>query len=638
MPELAGWTDFHFLRPLWLLALLLLPLIMLVAQRITCQTSAWAQAIDSHLLKYLLQDKPTGHSRLPLYLLITVLGVGILAQAGPTWKKVSRPVHKSEDALVIVMDLSLSMQVADIKPSRLVRARHKLLDILSGRRDGLTALVVFAGDAHIVSPLTDDTDTIAAMIPALSPLIMPALGSRMDTGIELAQTLLKNAGIASGRILIISDGIEFRDVEPLTKIVNSSAHEFLMLTTGTEEGGPIPLSDRGFLKQGGQIVIVKTEQAPFIRLASNTGMGLKIIQPDDSDIHALLDAPILNLEKKTRALEREFDQWQEQGPWLLLLFTPLVALGFRRGWLLGFVMLLLIQPGQSWAFDWDDLWQKRDQQGEAAFNKGEHAKASQLFKDPLWRGSAQYRAGNYQAAVEDFTGIESAAGHYNRANALARVGQLDAAIKAYGQALALDEALEDARFNKKIVEQLKEKQQNRDNSQQENSEDQSSEDQQQDNQQQKQDPQQSADSAQDRSPQDPSQQESSQDNSQNSSPPDQQPSTQQESEQEAQDQQSESEPAQQEKQAAEEPQPEHNATDEQQAEEPAEQQQNQSANAQQRDADEVEQSEQDRATEQWLRRIPDDPGELLRRKFDYQYRQRRIEKQFLPPNEDETLW
>lgn len=637
MPELTDLAHFHFLRPLWLLALLILPLILLAARRITYQNSSWTQAIDTHLLKYLLQDRPTKRSRLPLWLLITAFAVAIIAQAGPTWEKIHQPVHKNEDALVIVMDLSLSMEATDIKPSRLVRARHKLLDILSSRTQGQTALIVFAGQAHIVSPLTDDTDTIAAMVPALSPLIMPALGSRLDAGIELAHALMKNAGVARGRILIISDGIEAGDVEPLAKLMNSSAHEFAMLTTGTEEGGPIPLPDRGFLKQQNQIVIVKTEQEFLTRLARETGMGLKSMQPDDSDFHALLDEPILNFDKKTRTLEREFDQWQEQGPWLLLLLTPLAALGFRRGWLLGVIMIMLVQPGKSWAYGWDDLWQKRDQQGQEAFNAGEHEKASQLFKDPLWKGSAHYRAGNYPAAAEDFAAVESAQGHYNRGNALAKAGQLDEAIKAYQQALEMDETLEDARSNKELVEQLKkqqEQQKEQEQEQQNQNEDSqnNSDNQQQDDSQQKQGSQQSDDPAQNKSQQEPSQQDSSQ--GQQNGDQEDPPSAQPESGPSQRDQKPENEQSQQD---ADKPQPDNNPAKQQAEEKAGQNEQAPSAASQQANSD-TEQSEEDQAMEQWLRRIPDDPGGLLRRKFDYQYRQRRMENQFLPPNEDETLW
>lgn len=634
MPELTGLTNFHFLRPLWLLALLFLPLMLLAARRITYQNSSWAQAIDTHLLKYLLQDRPAKRSRLPLWLLITAFAVGIIAQAGPAWEKTHQPVHTNEDALVIVMDLSLSMEATDVKPSRLVRARHKLLDILSSRTQGQTALIVFAGQAHIVSPLTEDTDTIAAMVPALSPLIMPALGSRLDAGIELAHALMKNAGIARGRILIISDGIEAGDVEPLAKLMNNSAHAFVMLTTGTEGGGPIPLPDSGFLKQENQIVIVKTEQEFLTRLAGKTGMGLKNMRPDDSDFHALLDEPILNLDKKTRTLEREFDQWQEQGPWLLLLLTPLVALGFRRGWLLGVVMIMLVQPGQSWAFGWDELWQKRDQQGQEAFSAGEHEKASQLFKDPLWKGSAQYRAGNYPAAAEAFGSVESAQGHYNRGNALAKAGQLDAAIQAYQQALEMDETLEDARSNKELVEQLKQQQEQQQKQQNQNDESQeNSDDQQQDDSQQKQDPQQSDDSAQNKSQQESSQQDSSQ--GQQSNDQDDSSSAQPESGQGQPNQKPENE---QNRQDADKPQPDNAPAGQQQAEEKSDQREQDSSDASQQANSPAEQSEEDQAMEQWLRRIPDDPGGLLLRKFDYQYRQRRMDNQFLPPNEDETLW
>lgn len=615
-------SQFHFLRPYWLLLLLLVPVIYHWSKHYHEQSSSWAQAIDRHLLGYLLEQQSVKSSRLPFYLVIISLLLTAIALAGPVWKKIPQPVHKKEDALVILLDLSLSMQSNDIPPSRLIKAQHKLIDILDQRDQGQTALVVYAGDAHIVAPLTDDTHTIKAMVPALSPLLMPALGSRPDLALKLAQQLLKDGGINEGRILLITDGISSEDANELSDILKT--HHLSVLAVGTPEGGPIPIPEQGFLKQGQEIVIAKMALEPMQELARMTGARLAQLQIDDSDIHYLLKNEILNLNATSRQVEREFDQWQEMGPWLLLLLAPLAALSFRRGWLLSIGLIFLIDPSPAFAFGWNDLWQTRDQQGAAALHEGDAKRAAELFDSKAWKASAAYQAGDYQNAAKNFATQDTANGHYNRGNALAKAGQLKEAIAAYEQALEKAPQHEDARFNKKLVEQLiQQQQQNQENGQ--NSED----DQQNPQDQAANDQQQGAQNSPQQSDQDPpnSSQPPEQQNAESGE--DTQNSTQQADSSSPNDTESTRENTENSaKQSQTEKQPESAQTEQPEAE--ADKTAMMQADAQS--------DEQHQAMEQWLRRIPEDPGGLLRRKFNYQYQQRQLENQFQPPQENQPIW
>ena len=83
------------------------------------------------------------------------------------------------------------MWATDTQPSRIRRARQKVMDILDARKEGVTGMVVFAGDAHVVTPLTDDTRTIENLLSALAPDIMPLQGSNATEAIALAAGLLK---------------------------------------------------------------------------------------------------------------------------------------------------------------------------------------------------------------------------------------------------------------------------------------------------------------------------------------------------------------------------------------------------------------------------------------------------------------
>ena len=163
--------DFHFLRPMWLLALIPALVFIVVMWRVNSNVTAWDKAIDKNLLPFLLDRSKSAAQRTPLLLLFFAWIISTLSMAGPVWEQLPQPVQKREDALVIVMDLSLSMFAPDHNPSRLDLAKRKLRDILALREEGQTALVVYAGDSHTVTPLTDDVVTIDALVPLLALIL-----------------------------------------------------------------------------------------------------------------------------------------------------------------------------------------------------------------------------------------------------------------------------------------------------------------------------------------------------------------------------------------------------------------------------------------------------------------------------------
>ena len=480
--------NFHFLRPLWLLALIPAVLLLAALWRLNSNVTAWDRAIDQDLLPYLLDRSKNASQRTPLVLLLLVWLLTSLALAGPVWEKLPQPVQKREDALVIV--LSLSMFAPDHSPSRVDLAKRKLRDILALRSEGQTALVVYAGDAHAVTPLTDDVVTIEALVPSLNPNIMPLFGSNPVEALELAISLLKNTDGGSGKILLMTDGIAgFDEEQRIADLLDGTDNELLVMGIGTEEGAPIRTNDGNFLTdERGTIIVPRLNKNLLTSLANRVGGRYHDIQLADSDLAYLLSDINPLGEESLSDVEEEFDVWYEIGPWLLLLVLPLAALSFRRGWLFLLplsVSLALVTPSQqtyaadfgptvdiqindegqplpdeaeeqgfSFAEAWKGLWMTRDQRAAAAFARDEHSEAASLFENNDWRGASSYRGGNYEAAVAAFAANASADGHYNRGNALAKSGNYAEAITAYNLALALDEQHDDAIKNKEIVEQL----------------------------------------------------------------------------------------------------------------------------------------------------------------------------------------
>lgn len=570
-------SEFHFLRPWWLLALIPAAIFVLALWRVNSALSAWDKAIDKNLLPYLLDRSRNAAQRTPLLLLLGAWVLSAVALAGPVWEKLPQPVQQREDALVIVMDLSLSMFAQDHVPSRLDLAKRKLRDVLALRDEGQTALVVYAGDAHAVMPLTDDVVTIEALVPSLSPNIMPLFGSNPMAAMDMAIELLDNVEASAGKILLMTDGISGFDQELLiTRQLEDRPYELLVMGIGTEQGAPIRTSDGNFLTdRQGAMVVPGLNRSVLQSLANRVGGRYHDIQLSDSDLAYLLTDLNLLDDPQLSDVEEEFDIWYETGPWLLLLVAPMVALTFRRGWLFAWVLaagvLSLVPAPDAQAAEWSALWQTPDQRGAEAYANENHAVAAGLFESPGWQGAANYRAENYDAAIAAYSALNTPDGHYNRGNALALSGNYAEAIAAYDLTLATDPEHEDAIFNKEIVEQLLQQQQSEQGESQEGNNE-------------------------------------SEQSDQNS------------------DQQSEQDQENSEQQDQESQEGDENQQQDQQQNEAPEDQENSESNSEQNTPSQNsnEEFEEQQSLEQWLRRIEDDPGELLERKFRYQYRQRQL--------------
>jgi Ca-activated chloride channel family protein len=589
-------SELHFIRPLWLWALLPYLLLLGLLLRNKLGQGNWAEVCDAELLPYLLLDKPSRRRRWPQAILALAGLLSIVAIAGPTWERLPAPVFRNAAALVIALDLSRSMDAEDIKPSRLIRARYKIADILKQRKDGQTALLVYAGDAFTVTPLTDDTETIASQLEALNTDIMPSQGSNTALVLEKAVELFKQAGLQKGQILLVTDGV---DVDKTLAAVKSlDKYNLSILGVGTDDGAPVALPDGGFLKdEQGDIVVPKLNSHELNKLTQAGNGAYQTITANDADIQTLLAA----LDKTVQQQGKEntnllLEQWADKGPWLLLLALPLAALSFRKGLLCFALLLLLPLPKNSYAFDWQDLWQTKDQQAQQAFKKQDFAKAAEQFENPDWQAAAHYKAGEYDKALENLKNSKSGNSAYNQGNALAQAGQLEEALKAYKKALAINPDDADAKYHKDIVEKELEKQK---------------QEQQQQNQQ-KDDKQQSKDDSQQNK--DGERSENSDEQKKAEEKPEQKPEQKQSDKQQSADDQEQ-------QNKAEEKKPEENKSqqaeqDKDQAkEQPPQQTEATPGNAQPTD-------EQKQANEQWLNRIPDDPAGLLKRKFKYQYGQR----------------
>lgn len=553
----------HFIRPAWLLAVpagLFLPLAWRHFRR---PSGDWSRVCDAHLLRWLSVGKQSQRvGRAGAWAAALVLMVSAIALSGPSWERQPDVSYASRDARVMVIDLSMSMLAQDLKPDRLTRVRYRLSDVLADTTEGQIGLVAYAGDAYVVSPLTSDTNTIANMLPALQPDIMPVAGSRADRAMELAAELLRRSGVGNGEILLITDEAGPSTTDLAARL---AAEGFItsVLAVGTPGGAPIP-SGGGFITDGQGNVVIARLDLDGLRAIVDAGKGRMNVLENTTN----RELPWKAGDGNDFGLRDEGlgERWKDLGPWLVLLLLPLVALGFRRGVL--FLAPLVLLPGllhapAARAGLWDDLWLRRDQQAQSALREDRPGEAASLARSPDISGEAWYRSGEFPRAAHAWTQSDSADALYNRGNALAQAGDLDAAIAAYDEALVLRPDMEDAVFNKALLEQMKQQQ--------------------------------------DQQNQDQSGEGESQDGESESDESGEAGEEQQEGEGEGEE-------------------------SEQSSEQEGEGQSGQEQMAQ-------AWSEEDaQAMEQWLRRIPDDPGGLLRRKFRNEHQRRGA------PQDEKKTW
>jgi Ca-activated chloride channel family protein len=599
-------ADFHFIRPLWLLAIIGLFLMLLMLKKLRVKQSGWQQLLPAHLTKVLVQGNAKAKSNsLLLPFLIGLLS--ILAMAGPSWQKLPQPVYQVAQGSVLIMDMSYSMYATDVVPNRLTRARYKAIDLLDSIKDGEIGLIAYAGDAFNISPLTDDSNNIKLLLPSLSPELMPVLGSNPFAALALANEMLINAGHKDGDIYWFTDGIDNIDIQDITQWSRDYPYRLNILGIGTKTGAPIKLSNGELMKDdNGAIIVPKLTVQALQGLAQRGRGNYATLTQNNKDIERLTLKPLnTDIDKdNTKASENTGDQWQEFGPYLLLLILPMVLSYFRRGALLATLpfALMLIPNNQVQADIWQDLWKTKDQQGQAHFNSEQYQQAAEQFKNPLWQGSAYYKAGDYQQALAAFKQENTAEALFNQGNALAKLEKIDDAIAAYEQALQRDPNLADAKANKALLEKLKQ--------QQEQQEQESGDEEQKNDQQGENQDGESQDSQNQDSDSKDSDQQKNQQNSENQDSGEQDESSTQKDTEEGQEQKNQQETDRDKQQKSEQ----------QQAKSPED-----SSDAQSLAAKELAEQlakETEQKHQQLLNKVTDDPYMLLRNKMQLEYQKR----------------
>lgn len=606
MNAALGFLDaLHLLRPQWLWALLLLPLLGWSWLRRRRRSNVWRRAVDAHLLPHLLAKEDGRRSLSGLWLAALGYTLAVLALSGPSWRQEQQPLWQSRTPLVIALDLSPRIEAGDLPPSRLLQARAKLAALLRARAGGEVALLAYAGEPYTVAPLTDDAANVALFLDALSPQVMPVPGQRSDLAIDWAAQLLRQAGFTRGDILLVSDQADAQAQQAAARAA-AQGYRVSALGLGTAQGA-------AYRDGQGGVGHAQLDAGALRALAAAGNGRYAALAPTDADLRALGVLQPAQQRDATAAGADGGRVWLDQGYWLLppLLLLALFAFRRRGGAALLLVLLLpLAMPlpthaaagGADGAAAGGNWWRRPDQVRQQRLDAGVQA----------------YRKGDFAAAQQQFEGIDSDQGWYNLGNALARQGRYDEAIDAYDKALQQHPQMADAIANRAAVDAARKRQSGQNPSGQNKPGQQGKP-----RQNQKGQPQPGAGGAPN----------NGQDPAQAKAPP--QSGAQGQPGQK--DGQSPSPASPKDAQPPAPPKP-GDAQAQQQADAAQRQQMQQAMAAQQgaagkqaaaraaaAAAETPQQREQRQAVEAWLRRVPDDPGNLLRAKFKLEHERRQRE-------------
>ncbi|MFC4519515.1 vWA domain-containing protein [Cupriavidus pinatubonensis] len=440
---------FHFLRPWWLLVLIPATLLVWAVQRRGDVRRRWRDAIAPHLLDALMVGERRRLAIRPVHLTALLLALGAIALAGPAWERERPPFLDDKAPLAIAVDLSPTMDAIDVTPTRLERAKLKVKALLARRDGGRTAIWAYTGSTHLVLPLTDDATLLQTFVDALQTRIMPAPGKDTALALRTIDAALAHEEVP-GTILFLTDSMETAAVRAFKAQASSGRSQPVVLAIGTERGGPLRSGSEGFVEKDGVRMFSRMDTAALKRFGDDTGVPVATFTPDSDDDVAWVQRHVQShLARKQTA---QNSRWKDEGWWLTIPTALLGVLWFRKGWTVRWITGLLVAmalttPQQelraqaaapdaappAWRFV--DLWLTHDQQGRLAFERGDFASAAALFDDSMWRGVAQYRAGQYAKAVQSFALVDSPESDFNQGDALAHLGKYKDAAARYRQAL-----------------------------------------------------------------------------------------------------------------------------------------------------------------------------------------------------------
>jgi Ca-activated chloride channel homolog len=453
LPELNALEYFHFLRPAW--GLLLIPwiAIALVANRRQSSRDMFGGIIAPHLLEHLRLQRFDARWFNPRSFSLALVALLLIVLMGPSWRQQPSPLSQDEAALVILLDVSTSMDQRDIQPSRLQRAKQKIADLLALRPDKKAALIVYSGSAHTVLTLTADQEILNQYLASITVGMMPRAGKFPEYSLPLIDEVLRETS-APATVIMFADGLGADSKSAISEHFQSSSHQLLIVGVGTESE-----------QQG----LAPLERKSLEQLAADSGGSYLPLSVDDSDVRRLNR----RIDNHYVVVQDSALPWLDSGYPLVFPAMALFLMWFRKGWTLTWAWLLLplvlvATPApvvaqdettsgvdNSSALRWfADLWLTGDQQGRLLMQLGHYQGAAGRFEDPMWKGLAYYYGEEFMLAAEYFSRQDSDDALFNEANARAHARDYVRAVHRYDRLLARNPDFPGAAQNRARVQDI----------------------------------------------------------------------------------------------------------------------------------------------------------------------------------------
>ncbi len=328
-------SDFHFLRPYWFYSFI--PTFILIFYILKYQNfnNIWSKYCDKNLLDHLVKNKSNSSNKFFYSLLILILILTTFILAGPTWSMSYHETFSKNTARVIALDVSSSMDSTDLQPSRMERAKFKVLDLLKKLNEGQTGMVVFSSEAFVVSPLTSDSNTIANMIPVVNTDIVPVKGSNIGKALMKSYSLIRQAGFSSGKIILITDSVPDTETMNIATSLINKGISISIIGVGSLQGAPALNNNGSFtVDNKGGVLFNKLDEGSLIAL-SHKGNGIyETLSYNDNDIDNILSYnKSLDSTYKNSSRSQSSVLWNDQGclfVWFLLFLIVIIS---RKGWL-----------------------------------------------------------------------------------------------------------------------------------------------------------------------------------------------------------------------------------------------------------------------------------------------------------------
>ncbi|NME67300.1 VWA domain-containing protein [Flammeovirga aprica] len=452
-------TNIHFIRPDYLWALVPVGILFILSWISIRESEGWKKLINPQLLNLLLIKGNKRGAWFPKMLMIFTASILVIAMAGPTWKRVDKPGNQTEAKVVIVLDMSRSMLATDIGPSRLERAKMKIKDYLKINQGVQTGLVVFAGSAHEALPPTKDYKTFRSTLDALSPSSMPLQGSNLPDALDLTDKILENTD-APSFVWIITDDINASDVQAFGQRSNTK-DQYNLLVLATPQGAHIPTYRNRILKdKNGKAVTVGLNTAQLQNAIAMPHVNLTPFTLDNTDVELYAKNIQDNLVFTKDSTKAEED-WVDAGYYLSFVVAFFLLFWFRKGLLVQWTWILLLPMFFISCDSIDqlpkddlkakDLFYTRDQQAQELLDKGDTATAAVTFSDQSQAGYAYSKMGDYEKAADAYAEDITANNMYNLGVSQAKLGNWEAAQKAFQMALDIDPQFKEAEKNFNIA-------------------------------------------------------------------------------------------------------------------------------------------------------------------------------------------